>query len=86
MGHFEFNWVTHLGPIYLATLVFVVGALLALRGMTTRQAWTPPDARFGRYKGLCPLLAQSRHSPMSQLMSLLGVKQTRPIAVHMSAY
>ena len=38
MGHFEFNWVTHLGPIYLATLVFVVGALLALRGMTTRQA------------------------------------------------
>ena len=38
IGHFEFNWVTHLGPIYLATIVFVVGALLALRGMTTRQA------------------------------------------------
>jgi hypothetical protein len=38
MGHFEFNWVTHLGPIYLATIVFVVGALLALRGMITRQA------------------------------------------------
>jgi hypothetical protein len=38
MGHFEFNWVTHLGPIYLATVVFVVGALLALRGMMTRQA------------------------------------------------
>jgi hypothetical protein len=36
MGHFEFNWVTHLGPIYLATVVFVVGAVLALRGMTTR--------------------------------------------------
>src|SRR5262249_36090867 len=38
MGHFEFNWVTHLGPIYLATIVFVVGALLALRGMMGRQA------------------------------------------------
>lgn len=32
-GTFEFNWVTHLGPIYVATLVFVVGALLALRVM-----------------------------------------------------
>ena len=38
MGHFEFNWVTHLGPIYLATVVFVVGALLALRAMMTPQA------------------------------------------------
>jgi hypothetical protein len=38
MGHFQVNWVTHLGPIYLATIVFVVGALLALRAMTTRQA------------------------------------------------
>lgn len=37
MGHFELNWVTHLGPIYLATVVFVVGALLALRAMMTRQ-------------------------------------------------
>ena len=33
-GTFELNWVTHLGPIYVATLVFVVGALLALRAMT----------------------------------------------------
>lgn len=37
MGHFELNWVTHLGPIYLATVVFVVGALLALRAMMTRK-------------------------------------------------
>jgi hypothetical protein len=37
MGHFELNWVTHLGPIYLATVVFVVGALLALRAMMARQ-------------------------------------------------
>jgi hypothetical protein len=35
-GTFTFNWVTHLGPIYVATLVFVVGALLALRGMMQR--------------------------------------------------
>ncbi len=35
-GTFQLNWVTHLGPIYLATLVFVVGALLALRGMPRR--------------------------------------------------
>src|SRR2546428_3767745 len=27
-GTFEHDWVTHLGPIYVATLVFVVGALL----------------------------------------------------------
>ena len=33
-GTFEHDWVTHLGPIYVATLVFVVGALLALRAMT----------------------------------------------------
>lgn len=33
---FEFNWVTHLGPIYVATVVFVVGALLALRAMMQR--------------------------------------------------
>ena len=35
-GTFEHDWVTHLGPIYVATLVFVVGALLALRSMTRR--------------------------------------------------
>ncbi len=36
-GTFEFNWVTHLGPIYLATAVFVVGALMALRAMTKAE-------------------------------------------------
>jgi hypothetical protein len=35
-GTFQLNWVTHLGPIYLATLIFVVGALIALRAMTRR--------------------------------------------------
>ena len=33
MDLFTHNWVTHLGPIYLATLVFVVGAALAFRGL-----------------------------------------------------
>ena len=33
---FTYNWVTHLGPIYLGTLVFVVGALIALKGLTEK--------------------------------------------------
>ena len=33
MDLFSHNWVTHLGPIYLATVVFVVGAVLAYRGL-----------------------------------------------------
>lgn len=35
-GTFQLDWRTHLGPIYIATIVFVVGALLALRAMTQR--------------------------------------------------
>ena len=30
---FTHNWITHLGPIYLATIVFVVGVVLAYQGM-----------------------------------------------------
>ncbi|MEF8859495.1 MAG: hypothetical protein V5A38_11310 [Halolamina sp.] len=30
---FAHDWLTHLGPIYLATLIFVVGAVLAYQGM-----------------------------------------------------
>jgi uncharacterized protein YacL len=30
---FAHDWVTHLGPIYLATIAFVVGAVLAYRGI-----------------------------------------------------
>jgi hypothetical protein len=36
-GTFAHNWLTHLGPIYLATIVFVIGALLALRAMASRN-------------------------------------------------
>ena len=30
MGHFNYNWVSHLGPIYVGTIIYVVGALVAL--------------------------------------------------------
>lgn len=33
---FSLNHATHLGPIYLGTAVFVIGALLALRGLTAK--------------------------------------------------
>jgi hypothetical protein len=29
MGHFNYNWVSHLGPIYLGTIIYVV-ALIGL--------------------------------------------------------
>jgi hypothetical protein len=32
-GGFEHNWVTHLGPVYLGTLIFGVGGLWALTGL-----------------------------------------------------
>ena len=32
-GGFELNWTSHLGPIYAGTVVFVVGALIALKGL-----------------------------------------------------
>ncbi|GGN94993.1 hypothetical protein [Haloarcula pellucida] len=32
---FAHDWVTHLGPIYLATIVFVVGVVLSYRGLRT---------------------------------------------------
>jgi hypothetical protein len=38
MHYFEFfahDWVTHLGPIYLAVVVFVVGAILSYRSIRT---------------------------------------------------
>ncbi len=30
---FVHNWMTHLGPIYLATIIFVVGAVLSYQGL-----------------------------------------------------
>jgi hypothetical protein len=36
-GTFQLDWVAHLGPIYVATIEFVVGALLSLRSMVKRR-------------------------------------------------
>jgi len=44
MGHFNYNWVSHLGPIYLATIIYVVGAVVALFGLT-QAAPAPAQAR-----------------------------------------
>ena len=33
LGEFDHNWVTHIGPIYIGTLIFVVGGLIALSGL-----------------------------------------------------
>nr|WP_222844840.1 hypothetical protein [Haloplanus rubicundus] len=32
---FSHDWVTHLGPIYLATIVFIAGVVLSYRGVRT---------------------------------------------------
>jgi hypothetical protein len=34
MGHFNYDWVSHLGPIYLGTIIYVAGAVVALVGLT----------------------------------------------------
>ena len=34
MGHFNYDWVSHLGPIYVGTIIYVVGALVALFGLS----------------------------------------------------
>ncbi|WP_339103361.1 hypothetical protein [Haloterrigena salinisoli] len=41
MDLFAHDWLTHLGPIYLATIAFVAGAVLAFRGL--RADPRPPD-------------------------------------------
>ena len=45
MGHFNYDWVSHLGSIYVGTIIYVVGALIALVGLT--QA-APAAAAAGR--------------------------------------
>ncbi|ADB61028.1 hypothetical protein Htur_2145 [Haloterrigena turkmenica DSM 5511] len=42
MNLFAHDWLTHLGPIYLATIVFVAGAVLAFRGL--RADSRPPES------------------------------------------
>jgi ABC-type antimicrobial peptide transport system permease subunit len=45
MGHFNYDWTSHLGPIYLGTIIYVVGAAVALIGLS--QA-APVAASAGR--------------------------------------
>ncbi len=33
-GHFNYDWVSHLGPIYIGTIIYVVGAVVALIGLS----------------------------------------------------
>jgi hypothetical protein len=34
VGHFNHDWVSHLGPIYVGTIIYVVGVALALIGLS----------------------------------------------------
>ena len=45
MGHFNYDWVSHLGPIYVGTIIYVIGAVVALVGLI--QA-APAEAQAGR--------------------------------------
>ena len=36
-GGFEHDWVSHLGPIYVGTLIFVVGAVMVLMGLLRKS-------------------------------------------------
>jgi len=36
-GGFEHDWVSHLGPIYAGTLIFVVGAVMVLTGLMRKS-------------------------------------------------
>lgn len=38
LGLFDHNWVTHIGPIYLGTAIFVGGGLLALSALVKSDA------------------------------------------------
>lgn len=40
-GNFSVDWITHLAPIYIGTLVFVIGALMALKSV-----WNPSNERL----------------------------------------
>ena len=47
MDLFTHNWLTHLGPIYLATIVFVAGALLAFRELRSEPRSADPGDDAG---------------------------------------
>lgn len=39
-GAFEHDWVSHLGPIYLGALIYVVGAVMVLVALTRKEPAT----------------------------------------------
>jgi hypothetical protein len=45
MGHFNYDWVSHLGPIYVGTIIYVVGALIALIGLAQGAPAAVPAGR-----------------------------------------
>jgi hypothetical protein len=45
MGHFNYDWVGHLGSIYLGTVIYILGAVVALVGLTQT---TPAAAQAQR--------------------------------------
>jgi hypothetical protein len=45
MGHFNYNWVSHLGPIYVGTIIYVIGAVVALLGLNQSAPKAAPAAR-----------------------------------------
>ena len=45
MGHFNYDWVSHLGPIYVGTIIYVFGAVVALVGLIEGA---PAAAQAGR--------------------------------------
>ncbi len=45
LGHFDYNWVSHLGAIYVGTIVYVAGAVVALMGLSQAAPSTAQAAR-----------------------------------------
>lgn len=45
MGHFNYNWVSHLGPIYIGTIIYVSGAVVALIGLSQAAPGAAQAAR-----------------------------------------
>jgi hypothetical protein len=45
MGYFNYDWVSHLGPIYIGMIIYVLGAVVALIGLSqngTEGCTSPP--------------------------------------------
>jgi hypothetical protein len=45
MRHFNYDWISHLGPIYIGTIIYVVGAVVALIGLSQAATSAAQTAR-----------------------------------------